>query len=150
MKGFTFRLQKVLDNRERVEDEKKISFVKSKNAYLKEMQKLGELKDELEGYILKPRTNYSSVSEYLIMYNYISSLEAKIQVQFDIVKTREDEMESKKAQFEESRKDRKVLDKLKENAFREFNISFERLEQKQNDEFALGGYVRKLMQNERR
>lgn len=143
MKGFVFRLQKVLDHRMRVEDEKKLSFVESRINFLKEAKKLDELKKELDDCSSKPITSFSTPLQYIMIFNYISLLDERIEEQSKVVKARKDEMDIKKAQFEGSRKDRKVIDKLKENAHREYNIFMDNLEQKQNDEFALYGYTRK-------
>lgn len=143
MKGFVFRLQKVLDHRMRVEDEKKLSFVESRANFLRESKKLDELKKELDDFSSKPIKGFSTSLQYIMTFNYISLLDERIEEQLKVVKAKKDEMDIKKVQYENSRKDRKVIDKLKENAHREYSIQMDKLEQKQNDEFALYGYTRK-------
>lgn len=142
MERFTFRLQKVLDHRVRVEDIKKQVFIRARLSYLNEKKGLEKLQCSLNGCTSTP-VKSTGVLNYLAKYNYITLLEERIDNQSKVVKVCEDEMNEKKAEFEKSQKDRKVIDKLKENAYGDYNIFIDRLEQKQNDEFALYGYVRK-------
>lgn len=143
MGRFVFRLQKVLDHRVRVEDEKKRAFVKARLAYLKDKEKLDNLKRELDECNSKGIEAHLKQFQYIIRLHYIELLEERIEDQAMVVKVREDEMNSKRKEFEASQKDRKIIDKLKEKAQREYNISADRMEQKQNDEFALYGYTKK-------
>lgn len=143
MKKFVFRLQKVLDQRLRAEDEKKREFVKARIAYTKEKEKLDGLREELLDCNLKLVDSFSGSFKYIVKYNHISLLEDRIKDQELVVKFMEQEMDSKRAEFEKSKKDRKVIEKLKENSQNEYNTFIDKQEQKLNDEFALYGYVRK-------
>lgn len=143
MKSFVFRLQKVLDYRMGVEDEKKQAFIKARLDYLREKDILDYLHEKLEGCYNDVTEKESSIFAYIAKYNYMTFLEEKKEDQVKKVQVYEEEMNKKKYEFTESQRDRKVIDKLKENALMEYRTSLDRLEQKQNDEFALYGYMRK-------
>lgn len=143
MARFAFRLQKVLDHRLRIEDEKKRVFANSRKIYLSEKEKLEMLYRKHEESSTDKVEKTTGVFSYIAKYNYMLFLEKRIEEQIQRVKACENDMMSKKSQLEESQRNRKVLDKLKENAFKQYMLNIEKLEQKQNDEFALYGYVRK-------
>jgi flagellar FliJ protein len=143
MAKFVFRLQKVLDHRLRIEDEKKRAFVKARLAYLNELEKLDNLQNELDICNSKLVDSLSTPFQYIVKFQRTALLQERIEDQGKAVKVKEEEMNSKKVEFEMAQRDRKVIDKLKEKAQREYVAAADRLEQKQNDEFALYGYVRK-------
>lgn len=142
MGGFTFRLQKVLDHRSRIEEVKKQAFAESRIKYFNEKQKLDLLHSRLEEFNQQDYNGDSAFS-YLVSYNYMMGLEKKIEEQQKVVTVRHDEMEEKKNDFTQSRKDRKVIDKLRENALNRYKTEMDKIEQKQNDEFALYRYVKR-------
>jgi flagellar export protein FliJ len=143
MGRFIFRLQKVLDHRAQIEDEKKQFFMKARIEYMREKAKLETLQNELRELNLKTTPPQSDVFIYIARYNYKTLLEERIEDQVIKVDLYEEEMNKKKAEFNESRKDRKVVDKLREKALANYNAEADALEQKQNDEFALYGHMRK-------
>lgn len=142
MGRFVFNLQKVLDHRMRIEDAKKQDFIKSRLVYMKEKDTLDVLRYKLDECISNP-ASYKDSYSYITRYNYMVMMEDMIKDQEKVVSVREGEMNEKKLLFESSQKDRKVMDKLKEKASAYYNLEMDRFEQKQNDEFALYGYVRK-------
>ena len=112
MEKFAFRLQKVLDHRMTVEDIKKRAFVKSRLKYLKEEKNLKCFKDKFSEHIAKP-VKSTGIVQYIANFNYISLLKERIDEQEKVVKLIEDEMNIKRKEMEDSKKDRKVMDKLK-------------------------------------
>lgn len=142
MGSFTFRLQKVLDYRTKIEDQKKQEFMKARLDYTKQEEKLNSLKMELQDCIKKGWL-FSDVFHYQVMNNYITFMNEKIDKQYKVTKSSKKIMDEKKSEYTESRINRKVIDKLKENAFDEYKKDSDSIEQKQNDEFALYGYMRK-------
>lgn len=142
MGPFAFRLQRVLDYRTTIEDQKKQEFMKSRLDYIKEREKLDGLKNRLEGCI-QNGWNFSDAFHYRVMNNYITFMTEKINSQNEVTKSAEKKVDEKKAEYTESRRNRKVIDKLKENAFKDYKKNSDSIEQKQNDEFALYGYMRK-------
>jgi len=142
MARFAFRLQKVLEHRQRIEDDNKILFAKSRQVYLSEKEKLQMLYKKLEESRTDKVEKSTGIFTYIAKYNYMLLLEKRIEEQTKRVKACENDMLIKKNKLEESRKSRKVIDKLKENTYKQYMRNMERLEQKQNDEFALYGYMR--------
>jgi flagellar FliJ protein len=143
MGGFVFRLQKVLDHRSRIEENKKQVFAKSRIQYLNEKEKLDILNDTLKGFYSRDGQKNTSAFSYIAAYNYSTLMEERIEDQEKVVSVCEEDMNKKKDEFNVSRKDRKIIDKLKENALQEYNADIEKREQKMNDEFALYKYVRR-------
>jgi flagellar FliJ protein len=143
MKGFTFRLQKVLDHRIDVEDTKKDEFVKSRMEYIKQQEHLESLKQEIaRTNKIKPKKS-TNIFSYITMNNYKTALNEKTEIQEKRVDIYRESMNQKKEEFLESKRDRKVIEKLKDKAHNEFTIDQNKSEQKQNDEFALYGYMKK-------
>lgn len=142
MDSFDFRLQKVLDYRIKIEDKKEQEFIKSKADYLQQKEKLDSLNEELQSCIQKGWV-FSDAFHYQAMYNYVTYMNEKIDRQHEETRSAKEAMDAKKSEYTDSRRDRKVIDKLKENAFNSYKKDLESIEQKQNDEFALYGYVRK-------
>lgn len=143
MKGFTFRLEKVLDHRIDIEDNKKNEFVKSRMEYINQQKHLEYLKQEIiRTNKIKPKKN-TNIFTYIAMNNYKAMLEEKTETQEKKVDIYRESMNQKKEEFMESKRDRKVIEKLKDKAYKEFIIDQDKNEQKQNDEFALYGYMKK-------
>lgn len=142
MDSFDFRLQKVLDYRIKIEDKKEQEFIKSRADYLQQKEKLDSLNEELQSCIQKGWV-FSDAFHYQAMYNYVTYMNEKIDRQHEETRLAKEAMDAKKSEYTDSRRDRKVIDKLKENAFSSYKKDLESIEQKQNDEFALYGYVRK-------
>ena len=142
MGSFTFRLQKVLDYRNILEDQKEQEFIKSRIDYIHEKDKLNNMYEEMQAFIQEDRF-FSDAFHYKTRYNYMTNMIEKIDKQQEITEAAEETMDGKKSEYTDSRKDRKVIDKLKENAFADFKKGSSSAEQKQNDEFALYGYMRK-------
>lgn len=143
MKGFTFRLQKVLDHRIDVEDTKKDEFVKSRMEYIKQQEHLESLKQEIaRTNKIKPKKS-TNIFSYITMNNYKTALNEKTEIQEKRVDIYRESMNQKKEEFLESKRDRKVIEKLKDKAYNEFIIDQNKSEQKQNDEFALYGYMKR-------
>ena len=143
MKGFIFRLQKVLDHRIDVENNKKDEFVKSRMEYIKQQEHLESLKQEIiKANKIKPKKS-TNISSYITMNNYKTALKEKTEAQKKKVDIYRESMNQKKEEFLESKRDRKVIEKLKDKAYKEFIIDQNKNEQKQNDEFALYGYMKK-------
>lgn len=142
MNPFVFRLQNVLDYRKTIEAQKEQEYSKTRSDYLKEKEKLEGLQRKLQS-CTQSDWGYTDAFHYQAMYNYMEFMAEKIDSQIEITDRTEGKMNEKKAEYTDSRKDRKIIDKLKENAFKDYKHESDSAEQKQNDEFALYGYMRK-------
>lgn len=140
--GFKFSLQKVLEIREDQEEESKRRF--------QECQRQTQItKDRLEG-LNASYKKYGHIAPgedrvyQQIKRNYLFGLEKGIE------KT-EEELREKERQLEYSRKDlrtktidRKTVQTLRDKQYESFVKEQERIEQINNDEFALYGFMRRL------
>jgi flagellar FliJ protein len=138
-----FQAPEGVGHRSRIEENKKQVFAKSRIQYLGEKQKLDILNDRLKEFSSREGKKNTSALSYVAAYNYTTLMEERIEDQEKVVSVCEEDMNKKKDDFNESRKDRKIIDKLKENAWQEYNADIEKREQKMNDEFALYRYVRR-------
>jgi flagellar FliJ protein len=143
MTGFVFRLQKVLDHRIRIEDARRQAFIMARQGYLNEKELLASLEQKLVELNSRSVEKTSGVYTYIAAINYGALLEERIEKQSGKVQSAMEEMDKKRVKFEESQKDRKVLEKLREKALEEYLELQDKAEQNRNDEFALYGYVRK-------
>ncbi len=141
MDAFSFRLQKVLDYKEKIEEKKKEEFVKALKHQLEMEQELQHFVDTKSSsneliYGLKSSNDFQNFSRY------IEFLDNKIEnAKYKLEKATE-QLELKKQELIKSTSDRKVLDKLKERAKQDFDAESNKREQKLNDDFALFSYVK--------
>lgn len=141
MEAFNYKLQKVLDYKERIEEKKKEEFVKAlkyKLAQEKELKHYIDTKNTSKDFIY----DLKSSSDFQNFSRYIEFLDKKIEnAKYKLAKATE-QLEVKKQELIKSTSDRKVLDKLKENARQDFEVENNRKEQKLNDDFALFSYAK--------
>lgn len=141
MEAFNYKLQKVLDYKERIEEKKKEEFVKALKAQLaqeRELQHFINTKDAVNNQVSELKT----INDFQNFSRYIEFLDKKIEnAKYKLAKATE-QLEIKKQELIKSTSDRKVLDKLKEKARQDFEAENNRKEQKLNDDFALFSYVK--------
>ncbi len=136
MKKFKFKLQIVLDKRQKELEDKQIEMSKVQ-ALLKEqtdelenfIQQQNQFRAALDG-ILGQNTNIDLMT-IRIHQNYIEKLSGDIQNQHKIISDTEQELELKQQEVIEALKAAKMLEKLKEKHYREFIVEFEFQQQKE-------------------
>lgn len=141
MEKFKFKLQNVLDYRVEVEEKQKDEFIKAQKALMKEKKIIEELL-QLKDTAVNDKNNYNSKLDYQLLLNYINVMDSKITEQMDRVIKAQEFFDRKKQELIKSTSDRKVIEKLKETAKREFEFEMNKVEQRMNDDFALFTYVR--------
>ncbi|MEI8376945.1 MAG: flagellar export protein FliJ [bacterium] len=136
MKKFKFKLQIVLDKRQKELEDKQLEMSKVQ-ALLKRQT------DELENFIQKQDQTRLSLDGILsqnvsidfttikIHQDYIEKLSVDIQNQHKIIADTEQELELKQQEVIEALKAAKMLEKLKEKHYHEFLIEFQFQEQKE-------------------
>jgi len=139
---YKFSLQKLLEIRESKEEESKRKFTESKRAKIKTEEELKELNDSYDKYKgIKPGED---VIYQKIKRRYLIALEGGIKNKEKELVIKERELEIKRLDLKDKQIDRKTVTKLKEKQY-DNNIREEnRIEQINNDEFALYGYMRNL------
>lgn len=141
MENFQFNLQKVLDYRVGMEEKKKVEYVDAQKNLLKQEGMLNKLLDKrfsAENYMSSNMTGY----ECQALTRYIELLDKKIQGQKAVVNECKKTLEIKTRELTKCMRDRKVMEKLKERAYEEFQKEANRKEQNLNDDFALQAFAR--------
>lgn len=140
LKGFKFRLQKVLDIRKNKEEDSIIKFKEAQKEKNQTQQKLNNLNDEYK------RNNILNQSENIIEKKirlfYLEALDKNITDTNKELNNKIKNLEEKRQDLKQRQIERKTVeilrDKQKEAFIKEQNF----IEQKANDEFALYGYIR--------
>ncbi|WP_142414807.1 flagellar export protein FliJ [Hathewaya massiliensis] len=137
---FNFKLQKLLDIREKEEELSKVAF-----------KKASEEKKQVENKIINLKENYK---KYNIFNSDESIIDRKLKVSYlkcldSSINSANIELHEKDEMLYEKRKDlmekqvkRKTVETLKENYYAEFLKETNMVEQRLNDEFALYGFIR--------
>ncbi|WP_058953711.1 flagellar export protein FliJ [Clostridium tyrobutyricum] len=141
MKKYEFKLQKLLDIREDQEDKSKMEFQKAKEDSMKVKEKLDSMKYSYDKY--KDLSRVKNPIQQKITHIYLKSLTGSIDAAEREFQNKQKIVEVKREEMKKRQIDRKTVDILKEKDKAAF-IRFEnRVEQNQNDEFALYGFIRK-------
>ncbi|MCL1924806.1 MAG: flagellar export protein FliJ [Defluviitaleaceae bacterium] len=141
MAKFKFELQPILGFKEQVENQKELEFAKTLNIVAKEREKLEGLFAEKDSSLKKFKGEVCPVggskllpTEFIRLNNYIEHLKKCIERQKDVLMKAELILEQKRLALIEASKERKTLDKLKENKFEEHLFEEKQSEQKIIDE----------------
>ncbi|MCL1936563.1 MAG: flagellar export protein FliJ [Defluviitaleaceae bacterium] len=138
MSKFKFKMESVLNLKERIAEQKEQEFGKAMQALAKEKtilenyytdrkNAISQLKSEMESSNLKP-------IDFQILSNYIESTKVKIVNQEKLIKKAEQFVEFKRRELVEATKEKKMMEKLKENEFEEYIDETKKKEQKTVDE----------------
>lgn len=146
MKKYEFRLQKLLDIRIDKEDESKREFQSARKKSLKIKEKLDYLKESYDKY--KDISNVDSIVQQKITHMYLKSLTYSIEDTSSELKASEKIVNEKRNELKKRQIDRKTVDILKDKEKAVFIKEQNRIEQKQNDEFGLYGFIRNMRNGE--
>ncbi len=139
---YRFSLQKLLEIREEKEEESKRLFTETKNRKIATENELKELRELYENYKgIKPG---ETVIYQKIKRQYLKALEFGIKEKEKELELREKELEQRRLELKEKQIERKTVSKLKEKQYESYQKEQNRIEQLNNDEFALYGYMRNL------
>lgn len=139
-KGFKFGLEKLLEMREEKEEESKRKFTQSQRETQKTRVKLEDLNNDYKKYngINKGETLvYQKIKK-----NYLFALNKGINETENELKLRERELDFRREDLKKKQVERKTVDILKEKQLTAYNKEQDRVEQINNDEFALYAYMR--------
>ncbi|APH14523.1 flagellar export protein FliJ [Clostridium sporogenes] len=140
MEGYSFRLQKLLDIREKKEEESKMKFKQAQMEKNHTEEKLFNLKNNYNKY---NNINLNdSILEKKIRHSYLNSLNFcinetanELQQKLRVVEERREELKIKQVE-------RKTVEILKEKDKLAFEKEQNMIEQRNNDEFALYAFIR--------
>lgn len=138
--NYRFKLQRLLDIREQEEEGKKIVFMEALRDKNKVEAELKDLEDSFEKYSIV--TNDMNTTERKIQHHYLNLLNSTIGITKEKLKTDEARVESTRKELITAQVNKKIVSILKEKDKAEFIKEENRIEQIQNDEFALYGFLR--------
>lgn len=142
MEKFNFKLQKLLDIREDMEERSKVIFKKAQDEKNNTQIKLQNLTENYEKYS-EVRKN-GSVIEQKITQAYLNSLTLCIDETNEELRKKCSVLEEKREELKQKQIERKTVEILKDKQEAKFIKEQNQIEQKNNDEFALYGFIRKL------
>lgn len=137
MKKFIYPLQNVLNLKEKMESQEKALFRTAMENLRAEQEKLEHLEQRKGAYEEKLRESVSARLDLLTVKTNKEAVEImkdKIKQQLGQVRRAERHLEVARNRLEEAIKERKTLEKLKEDAFEAYKKEYEREERKEVDE----------------
>lgn len=140
MKKFKFKLEKLLDINIKEEDESKLKYTNAQNEKKMVEMNLKKLEANYRKYSDISKSN--DVISQKITINYLSALTQSIKLTDEKLKEKEKKVIEAQKDFIEKQIKRKSLEILKEKEIERARKEEERIEQIQNDEFALYAYIR--------
>lgn len=146
MKPFEFKLQTALNLKQKEEDRVKEDLQRLTARRSEAVEKLAVLVDELcqlEDRLRRHQEDRVDVAEIKRCLNYLPVMRDRIMRQEEIIRQIENEMDKTRQLLVEIMRRRKVLEKLKEKHYAQYQLEVSREEQKIIDEMATNGYNRK-------
>ena len=140
MMGFNFKLQKLLDIRISKEDESKRVFKEAQQQKLKTEEKLNDLKENYNKYNVINKNE--TLIQQKIKKNYLNVINNSINETSKELEKKVFVLEQKREDLKKKQIDRKTVEILKEKKLDSFIKEQNRIEQINNDEFALYSYIR--------
>ncbi|MBU3193954.1 flagellar export protein FliJ [Clostridium algidicarnis] len=137
---FNFRLQKLLDIRTEKEEESKRNFKEAQGQKYKVENSLNNMKQNYSRY--NSVTVKEDVVQQKIRRNYLYALNTSIDEKTIELNKKIIVLDKKREELKEKQIDRKTVEILKDKKKIEFLDIEKHVEQVQNDEFALYGYIR--------
>ncbi|MBU3202965.1 flagellar export protein FliJ [Clostridium algidicarnis] len=137
---FNFRLQKLLDIRTEKEEESKRNFKEAQGQKDKVEDSLNNMKQNYSRY--NSVTIKEDVVQQKIRRNYLYALNTSIDEKTIELNKKIIVLDEKREELKEKQIDRKTVEILKDKKKTEFLDIEKHVEQVQNDEFALYGYMR--------
>ncbi|HIE26417.1 TPA: flagellar export protein FliJ [Candidatus Poribacteria bacterium] len=139
MKKYRFKLETLLKYRTSIEDIKSLELADAIRKYENQQRYINQLKSE-RGNCQKDfsveQSHGISASQMTFYTNYIEELDAKIRDDTTTLKALHEQVEKKRQDFLEARKQRRVVEELKSSDFARYLKEMTRLEQLFIDEIA--------------
>lgn len=143
MRRFEFSLQKVLDYRQRREEQAIRAFAEAQAQLLHEQAVLHKLVVEREECLRRSHRRQRLTVDLLdVEQTYLSALEERIEAQRERVAEAEKVLEERQEALIEAQRERKALERLREKHYEQWRQEILRIEQKALDELATARSVR--------
>ncbi len=137
MAKFIYKMQSLLNIKEKLEEQEKTAYGLAKATLNEEERRLAEFVAKKNRYIEEKRVEMSSsihVQELTLLEHAIKSMEYRVNEQVLVVKRAEKAVMIAQARLENAMKERKIQEKLKEHALDEFKLELEAKEQQEINE----------------
>jgi len=147
LKKYKFRLQTVLNIKEKVLEEKMLELSKVVEIYNKEKETLQNLEDSRTSSIKELNKMYENpevldIAQVNLYKNYLYKLGVDIKKQQETLERVQQLMEQKQQEVNEALKEKKIFEKLKENEEKAFYKLVEKKESIETDDIAISRYNR--------
>ncbi|MDD3151193.1 MAG: flagellar export protein FliJ [Candidatus Gastranaerophilales bacterium] len=148
MKNFKFRMQSVLEAREKIQENKELELAKILNILKEQQNYLKSLENSRQNTVMSLEKILDKGSKINFMHiknhqDYIEKLKGDILNQQQTIANTQIEVNAKKQDLIEAMKDKTIIEKLKEKDYKAFLKEQERLDFIQIDEIATGKYAKK-------
>lgn len=143
MAKFVYRMQSILDIKEKLETQEKLAFAAAQAKLFEEEEKLANLKNRKLYYEDKMRGNMDEQLDVQTLYEChqgIELMKEAIKEQQVEVNYAQKKADAAQAKLNEAVKERKTYEKLRENAFEEFVQEINAQEGKEIDELVSYNY----------
>lgn len=144
MKKFKFRMQTILEIREKKLDDERLKLAEIQNILnsqldiLNEMQfKRQEIVGKIDALQAQPEMN---IPEIVALRNYLERVQSDIQTQLELIKRTQIRIDEQKIEVENAYKDLKSLENLKEKQEKEHYRNILMMEAKEIDDIAISRY----------
>jgi flagellar FliJ protein len=147
MKKFAFRLQPVLEHRERIEDEKQQTLAVKQRALDESERELARLNDDFRAHAngLRERHKALTADELRLHYAHLQFIDRSIVAQIHVVAERRVALDRARIDLLAASKDRKVVEKLKDRRREAHSVEELRVEQNELDDANARSYSRALL-----
>ena len=142
MKKFKFPLEKVLKYKAIMEEEKHLELIRTQEQYHEQVFQLNALRDKVKTWREVLHREVLSINMLSHGCASVEILEKYVEIQEEKVRQAFEEMELARGIFLGVRRERRVLERLKEKMLREYESAQAAEMQKDLDEIAVSAYVR--------
>lgn len=149
MARFRYKMQSILDIKEKLENKAKQDFAAANKRLQEEMEKLEQLKARKEQYLeegVRLRSEMLDIQKMKENKMAVLKMDEYIQMQMLEIKKASKAVEAARAALQEVMQERKAHEKLKENAFQDFLKEEQANENKEIDQLTTYTHGQKLME----
>lgn len=140
---FRFRLQKVLEYKQSIEEEKKLELGHAYRLRQQEAARLKRYQQQKEQALVSSRTGKLDLVSLRQRQQYLDVMDRKIASQVKRLEAAEKRVSEKQVELRQAMQERKAFDRLKERQKQQFAYEFNRQQQKLLDEVATASFVRR-------
>lgn len=137
MAKFVFKMQNILELRQKLEEQQKTAFRNANAALITEQEQLKELivrQAEYERKFKESQMASINIKDINFYKRAIDIMKSKVRDQMFVVNKAQKALEQERIKLNEAIKDRKIQEKLKEHAFEDFKKEIAEQENKEIDQ----------------